>query len=759
MKGTVERVVRWAVLSGVFALPLVPFIVSYTLFFPYITGKNFTFRIIVDLVTGLWLALALVDPKYRPQRSWLLGAFTVFVIIIGIADIFGAMPLKSIWSNFERMEGWVTLAHLLAYLFVAATVLNTEGLWRRLWEWSLATSIFLSVLGFLQLIGWIPLDLGGASGLSGRIDSTFGNPIYLGVFMLFQVFIAALVWVQSGNEEWGMAERLLFPVGPLAGLLVMVVYAAGQLGGGVVAGMFTLFILFTILAEVLMLASKKYLLGFIIIVDTAALFFTGTRGAMLGLVGGALLALLLYSFSKGVSKEFRYLTVGVFVFLALIGGGLKLAKDTPFVKSVGFLDRLASISVNDSTTYARFLNMGIAWQGVKERPILGWGQENYALVFDKYYDPRMYAQEQWFDRVHDSIFDWWIAGGTLGLLAYLSIFAAAILTLWRSVRFTSAERSVLTGLIAGDFAQNLTVFDNITSWILLITVFAYIVYRESSGGKLRPLFTSTLLPQNALPYAGVVLFLAALGATWMINEPAYAANKALITALVPPQSLSDLQNNLALFDKSISYDTFGMQEAREQLAERATQVVASANVPGDLKQQFVNDAVKQLDEQSQLSPLDARFPLFAGGVLDAAGDYQEAATYLEKAHELSPRKQTILFELGQNALVRGDTEGATNYFKQAYELEPTFSTAKDNYSAILAKTGNMSELIQVSKTYVEQNPTDKQGYYTLAAAYYQSGDKSDAITTLQQLSSKFPEDKAQVDQLIAQVQSGTVKLQ
>src|SRR4051812_12936041 len=104
MKITAERILRWGVIAGVFALPLVPFIVSYTLFFPYITGKNFTFRILVDLIAGLWLALAICVPKYRPKRNLLLIAFALFVAIIGVADVFGAMPLKSIWSNFERME-------------------------------------------------------------------------------------------------------------------------------------------------------------------------------------------------------------------------------------------------------------------------------------------------------------------------------------------------------------------------------------------------------------------------------------------------------------------------------------------------------------------------------------------------------------------------------------------------------------------------------------------------------------------------------
>lgn len=37
--------------------------------------------------------------------------------------------------------------------------------------------------------------------------------------------------------------------------------------------------------------------------------------------------------------------------------------------------------------------MGLAIEGFKEHPILGWGQDNFILVFNKYYDPRLYSQE------------------------------------------------------------------------------------------------------------------------------------------------------------------------------------------------------------------------------------------------------------------------------------------------------------------------------------------------------------------------------
>ena len=697
----VQDMLRWTVVGAVFVLPFVPFIVADgqmfpNLFFPYITAKNFAFRILVEIMAAAWLALALVLPQYRPRRSWVMGAFALFVLAIGIADLFGAYPGKSIWSNFERMEGWITLAHLLAYLVVATSVLNTEKIWRRLFQVSLVASMLLAINGVMQIIGVAALGQGGVGGLSARIDATFGNPIYLAAYMLFHIFLAAMLWTQMRKVR--PAKDHLWPAIFYCGAIIM---------------------------------------------DTIALLFTGTRGAMLGLIGGALLTFILLSFSHG-AKKWRVITVSFFAALIVLGGIVWVARDSAVVRSIVFLDRLASISLTDNTTKARFFNMGMAWQGVKERPLLGWGQENYALVFDKYYDPRMYAQEQWFDRVHNSVFDWWIAGGTLGLLAFLGVFAAALLVLWRpsaergstelsranarsvfgfggKEAFTHEERSILTGLLAAYFAHNLTVFDNITSSILFVTVLGYIVYRETAARDAAPIIRATIIPQGALGWVGAGSGILAIFLIWSINANAYTANKTLIAGIQGQPG--GVAQNLELLKRAISYQSLGTQEAREQLAQITMSILASDQVPADVKAQFAQTAVSELDKQAAASPLDARHPLFAAGVLDAAGLYKEAAVYYQRARELSPGKQSILYQMGQNALLQGDEESAVKYLAEAYNLE------KSNFTAA----------------------------QYLASMYYMIGDQAAARRTLEEAAAVNPSRKADADKLIGDIESGKLK--
>ena len=69
----IQSWIKWVkglVIVAIFSLPLVlPFLVSSGLLFPYITGKNFYFRLIAELAFGGWAILAILSPKYRIKVS------------------------------------------------------------------------------------------------------------------------------------------------------------------------------------------------------------------------------------------------------------------------------------------------------------------------------------------------------------------------------------------------------------------------------------------------------------------------------------------------------------------------------------------------------------------------------------------------------------------------------------------------------------------------------------------------------------------
>jgi len=726
---TLEQALRGIILAGIFALPFIVFIVASSLFFPFITGKNFAFRLVVEIITASWLALALVYPHYRPRRSWQLAAFALFVLIMAIADAQGVAPFKSFWSNFERMDGWVTLAHLFAYFTVVASMLS-DKLWKYLWHTWLGVSVLVSGYGFLQLAGLQTINQGGV-----RLDATFGNATYLAVFMLFAIFIAAALLARAWAEK-----------GPGRRTGVVLLY------------------------------------GSIIALDFIIMFFTATRGAILGLIGGSIFAALLLVAQSPRSRHAWRVMVGVGVVFAL-AGLFWAVRDAAWIQRIEPLQRIATISLSDKTTSSRFMNAGMAIKGFEERPLFGWGQENYAIVFDKYFDPGMHGHEPWFDRVHNIVFDWLVAGGIFGLLGYLSLYATALWALWRTHAFSAIERSILSGLFAGYFFYLLFTFDNVTSYLFFATVLSYIAWRGADHEDAPRLWQGTISGGGKLlPVAVLGAIVLAWGSAWYVNADALAQNRTLLRAIAPQGGLSQSINE---FKTAVSYPAPGLQEVREQLAQAASQLAGRADVSRDDKQAFFALAVEEMIKQSNASPLDARFPLFLGILFDSYGDHENAAKALARAQALSPAKQGIIFQQAANAEARGDRAGSLAFLKQAHELAPEIveprifyvasliSAKKDaEAEALLApimQTGEAADpriasayaarneygkIASLWETRVATHPEDLQAYFTLAAAYHAAGNKDRAIAALTAARERDASIALQVEQFIEQIKAG-----
>src|SRR3989338_8569867 len=195
------------------------------------------------------------------------------------------------------------------------------------------------------------------------------------------------------------------------------------------------------------------------------------------------IALFLFMRSERVGMRLLYGALAlVFAFLlvltatrgaiiGLVGGILYTVRNTAYIQQHPIWSRIASISLSAGAT--RFTIWSIALEGVKERSLLGWGQSNFDYVFERYYEPSLYAQEPWFDRVHNIVLDWLIAAGIVGLLSYLFLLATPLY--YVVVRpflhtddrlFSVPERGILLGLMAGYFVHNLVVFDNLISYLL-----------------------------------------------------------------------------------------------------------------------------------------------------------------------------------------------------------------------------------------------------------------------------------------------------
>lgn len=210
----------------------------------------------------------------------------------------------------------------------------------------------------------------------------------------------------------------------------------------------------------------------------------GTRGAVVGLAFGAI-ALLIYLIIKN-NKLRRPLSIFL-IAMVLIGSLLIYYHNSSLIKKLPG-SRIFDITFTAGTFQTRFWTWGAAIKGFEEKPLLGWGPENFSTVFDKFFDIRHFSPitggETWFDRAHSVVFDYLSEIGIIGLLAYLSIFAAFIWQFTKNkVRFLKDDlrynlaKGAIMAMIIAYFVQNLSLFEVfpiITSFFFFL---AFLIYQ------------------------------------------------------------------------------------------------------------------------------------------------------------------------------------------------------------------------------------------------------------------------------------------
>ena len=717
-----KQIARWTALAALFLVTLTPLVVIDGFFFPFITGKAFLFRILVEVAVAAWVVLAFLDKEYRPRFSWLGVAVFAFVAWMFIADLFAMNVSKAFWSNFERMEGWVLLIHLVGFFYAASAVLRVEKKWRTWFLASLGVAAIVSAHGILQQLGAMPIHQG-----STRIDSSFGNSAYFAIYLLFNAFIA--LWLAFTEKRPWLTYTL-------------VAFAA---------------------------------------LEALLIFLTETRGTVLGLLAGLIFVGGAFAFT-GSKRARRYGAWGAAVVI-LLAGGLYVARDTAFVVGNDVLHRITSINLADGQT--RFTIWHMAEEGVTQGPkqlVLGWGQEGFNYIFNQYYEPSLYAQEPWFDRAHNAFIDWLVAGGIPAFVLYLALFGSVTWLLWTKTELGKSERILLTAALIGYAVHNLFVFDNLYAYVYF---FAFLAMVDSQVARPCEKFDAAPEVSDADGLAYVLPIAAALllATIWFVNVRSMNTSSELITAISPSDPATQLAAFESLTKQS-GYP--GMQEVREQLVSFAANLAATQGTANaSTTAAAVLLAVSEMGKQVAAYPEDARERLELASAYRAAGDSKDALAQVSAALALSPKKEAIWIEAGATEWDLHDFAAARTDFDTAYALGPEFTAlasyaAAGEYAAGDAKAGDAtlmkafgtttvdsdilaagyfygqdwSRLIALARLRATAPGVSAQDLFNAASAFYAAHDGADAIATLQKAAVLEPAAAQEVQAAIAQIRAG-----
>jgi O-antigen ligase len=418
-------------------------IVTASTLFPFIVGKYAWFRTSIDLALIFFL-LGLVfqnDPGLVRDnikkffRSPIVWAVTVFTVAFLLAGIFGVDPHFSFWSNFERGEGGFQMIHLFLFFILAAILFREEKDWQSAMKWFLAGGILMVLYGVGAGLKWANF-IGPAFGDSGyRFQGSIGNPAYVAAFAVFMVF-------------------------------------------------YSLYLLFNRYRHNLKSAGAVSLI-LIFAISLITFFAAATRGTFMGLIAAALVFLGYFAYGHKIWRKWA-IVAGILVIAAVTS--LVAFKDTDLVKRIPG-SRIFDISFTTQTFGDRVVIWKMAWDGFKDRPVLGWGPENFLHVFDRHYRTEFFTPERgfgaWFDRAHSLIFDYLAETGILGLLSFVAIFLIFFYRFFRSQiqnslsvfsRRSLLERSLILALPVAYLVQGLVLFDVLPIYVNIFFFLAFSVH-------------------------------------------------------------------------------------------------------------------------------------------------------------------------------------------------------------------------------------------------------------------------------------------
>lgn len=690
-----------------------PLVVSPAYYYPYVFLKSVLFRAAVEAMLVLYAALAAADPSYRPRfdrLSWALIAWFAAMFASSLPGI-SVSFWNSWWGDFARMDGMISRLHLLAFFVVLSQTIRRERDWLALFAASLFFGLLMGLTGLLQDLD--TLFLYPASN-DPRFHGATGNANFFATHMLL-AFFTALWFLDRGDR------KELYPL--CAGLWLPLLVAVDAIMGvflwrslerygpeAVPAGKAGLQ-LAAMAAAVHVLVLGWFFLRRRVGAGIAALslaaaffFFSMYRSQTRGAVTGALAAMLAAAGWRAwrASWKPRLALLGLIALVVLSAFVLVRNRDAAWVRSRPALHRLASISPRDSSIAFRLLAWRTSLQALRDRPLFGWGIDNYRNAFDRYFPQsvlsNLYA-EQWADRAHSVILDVAIPAGLAGMAAFSAYYF--LLLAFLLGRHPSGGdfpgRPLFGVLVLGYLLQGLSTFDTVNTDAVLYALLAYASCRHARPRtQAAAQSASDRLPRRGFGWktwaaTAAAAGLAALALQASVLRPA-RANRALLAATAltrgpNPQPRSRRvvfdPGAVEMFRRAEDPGTTGRYETREQFGDYVSELLRQDSMAPAVKVGLVRMAVEMLDRSIGEDPRNVRhylyratlvnraLPLLAGSDPALARSLaQQNAALMDTAARLSPTRAQVYYEMGASLRALGRLGECVAAFERSVSLNP-----------------------------------------------------------------------------------------
>jgi O-antigen ligase len=433
------------------------FAVLPLLYFPgrvasYVTSKQYFLIGTVDILAVLWLWLIIRDARYRLTKKNMLYLLPagLFLLSMTVSAFIGVDPATSFFSTVESGTGLIVLYHIFLLACIAASVLRVQQkrFLNQLFRATFFASVLLAITTFFTgPNGLIDLHSQMLNESSG--GAMMGNSLLAGAYFIFSVSITILL-ILGESKTW---KKILYSIG-LAIIIFSPIYFNVNIFKGIA------------------LSSSYGVLG------------QARIGAVALAIGLFVSLCIWWTTRKG--KEWLRIVGIIGIVGVLITGAITVQK----------------IASPNSSLHAFFVtesgNRIIDWQdsvqGIKERPLLGWGPENFHVLYQKYFNPIVFSpgrgNEAWALHPHNNIFEVLDNGGVIGFAFYLAMVAMLFIGLYRlhrRERIDAKTYALLTGMLIAFIIQQQMIYDSIVSYTMFFLMIAVVAGLSEHTDEQRPI--------------------------------------------------------------------------------------------------------------------------------------------------------------------------------------------------------------------------------------------------------------------------------
>ncbi|MCP9755599.1 hypothetical protein EGI26_10570 [Lacihabitans sp. CCS-44] len=531
--------------------------------------------------------------------------------------------------------------------------------------------IKVSIINILVLVFLIVMSISGlvGSGVTASFFSSFERMDGILNFLFFTIFLITFSQQKISNSDWQSVLRISCTISFLISVLAIkqhlenpLLRSQGSFSNPLSLGIYLVFHIFLIsnfwFSALINKTNPKKIQLFVSLIFCGvylyALTSSATRSSFLALFVGTFFSLIYLLFTNQTSKK-TVISFSV-CFFALCYICFRAFNVSPWAK------RILNYSNSDNSISVRLELWKISLKGFWEKPLLGWGKENFVHFFVKNYNNKLVDSGDWYDRSHNFLIDKLIETGLLGFLSFTVLFIFVLIILFKkTTQISNTSKATIFGFLIAYFVCLFTSFESHISYLIFFSLLIY----------LSQFTESKYFDIPKLNFGIKILLIAAYGLFGYLFV--YKTTKTYLswnTTSKKYLNTNTVAENESNFEASIvgRYDlTLSMASNRLKLN--------SPGIDNSLKFSYLLYSKKQLLDLLKIYP-DHPIIMSQLGFLEfETGETDHAILTFEKLKMIAPNRHINLIDLGMMYLKKKNFEKALKIFDEIIAMDPNYKLA------------------------------------------------------------------------------------